>query len=762
MTHSPAVIHQIQEPKNLFFEDLISRSLQKWYWFLVALVISTSLGYLFILYKQPVYQINAKLLIKDQQSGVEEINSFKESQPVSPKKNIENEIEVLHSSFLMKRVVEKLNLPIHYYEVNSLVNREVYEGIPFTIKVIKATPLIYDKAIEISLTATNTVRIDSLEYPIQQEIQTNIGTLLISANQSNSTKNRPLKVRFVPIEQQVLELLQKLKIEHIGKNSSVIQLTIEDVIPSRGEAILTQLLKEYKQAALLNRNELMASSLNFIDLRVQGLSADVARLEQQVESYKTTHNITDLSNQADYTLKTMQDNDAQINQVAIQLANLDDLEKYIKNQTGKQGIAPAIFGLQDKVLLGLIERLGQLERERADLEKLTSDQNFLVQNLVSQIKSTRLNIQENIQTMRVMLSSSKQQLVSRNNLLETKIRNIPQQERTLIDITRQQAIKNELYTYLLKKREETTVALGATLSDNLIIDLPQSTLTPTKPVKPLVFGFFILIGFVCPVLVIAGQKILNKRIHQRRDVEEQTIVPILGELVRYPSTKSLVITHTENSIISEQIRSLRANLQLMQSQTSESLVLLTTSSISGEGKTFLSQNLGASLALANFPTVLVEMDLRNPRLHQALGLSNKKGISDYLKGECELDEILQPIPGYDQFFLVPSGLAGSSAAELLCTPRLGQLLNLLKQRFAFVLIDTPPVGIISDAQLLAPFADITLFVVRHDITPKNCIKIINCLNEEKRFPKPLIVLNAVPEDALYHLNYSYKYTHYSS
>ena len=758
MTHSPVVIHQVQETENFFFEDLVTRCLHFWYWFLATLTISMGLGYLYIVHKQPVYQIHAKLLIKDQQKGVEEINAIKQIQPISPKKIIEDEIEILHSSVLMKRVVEKLNLAVHYYKPNGLLSWEVFEETPFSVKVIKATPLLYAKPIEISFTAPNIIHIDGVMYPVGTVIKTVFGTLQISSDHLSAIKNQSFNVHFVPVENEVLQLLDDLKVESVNKNSSVVQLSINDVISARGEMILTQLFKEYSQAAILDKSELAANTLHFIDQRIQNLSADVVRVEKNLEDYKTNHKITDLSNEADYALKTMQDNDAKINEITIQLTTLNDLEKYINSQKGKGSTTPAILGLQDKVLISLIERITRLEQERSELEKLTSDQNFLVQNLTDQIKAGRLNVLDNIRTMRTMFLSSEKQLLTRNALLETQIRGIPQKERKLVDITRQQAVKNELYTYMLKKREETAVSLGASFSNSHIINPPQSTINPVKPVKSLVFGFFMLMGLVCPIIVIAGQKILNKRIYQRKDVEEQTSVPILGEIIRYPSSKPLVFTSTDHTIISEQIRGLRATFQLMQSQASKSLVLLTTSSISGEGKTFLSRNVGVSLALANFPTVLVEMDLRNPRLHKDFGIPNKVGISNYIKGECELDEIIHSVPGYDHLYLVPSGLATSSPAELLCSPRLAQLMNLLKQRFAFVIIDTPPIGIISDAQLLAPFADVTLFVVRHDITPKNCLKIIDDLNKEKRFPQPMIILNAVPEAASYRLGYSYKYT----
>lgn len=756
MTRPPVVIHQYQATENFFLQDLLRRSFQKWPWFLLSLVISLGLCYAYFIYKQPIYRISAKMLIKDQQKGLEDISIQKEGQALLPKKIIENEIEVLYSSILMKRVVEKLNLTVRYYAPSQFGNWEIFETAPFDIKLIKATPLLYSKDIEVSFPTPNTIRIDNAEYPIRKPILTAFGTFLVSPKKLLLTKNQPFKLRFVSVKQRVEQLSRDLKIEVVDKKSTVVQFTIEDVLPTRGEVILTQLLKEYTQASVVQKNELAATSLDFIDQRIQGLSDEVIRVENQVQSYKTSQKITDLSNQADYILRTAQDNDSQVNQVTIQLAILDDLEKYVKTQSGKRSITPATLGLEDKVLVGLIERLGQLEQERNELEKLTSNQNFLVKNLTNQINESRTSIQENIQSMRTMLNSSKQQLQNRNSMLESQIRTIPQQERALVDMTRQQTVKNELFTYMLKKREEMALSLGAALADTMIIDPPQSTSDPIKPVKPMVLGFFILVGLACPLGVITGKKVFNML------ADRQTGFPISGEIIRDPLTQPLVVSSTPHSFISEQIRGLRANLQLMQSKASQSIVLLITSTINGEENTFLSQNLGASLAMANFSTVLVEMDLHNPRLHKDLGISNKLGVSDYLKGECEIEAIIHPIPGNDQLFLVPSGIVDSSPAELIHSPRVGKLLNALKKQFEFVLVDTIPSSVISDAQLLAPFADTTLFVVSHDITPNNCVQIINYINKENRFPKPLIVLNDVPEETPYRLNHNPQHTRYYS
>jgi capsular exopolysaccharide synthesis family protein len=358
-----------------------------------------------------------------------------------------------------------------------------------------------------------------------------------------------------------------------------------------------------------------------------------------------------------------------------------------------------------------------------------------------------------------MLTTAKQQYVSTNNKMEGVMRSIPRKERVLMDITRQQSIKNNLYTYLLKKREETAVSFASTISDSRMVDEARTAKDPVKPKKQMIFLLFALGGLLIPVSVIAGRDMLNNRIMRRTEVEEQTNVPILGEVVKKRQAESLVVGNLSQSIIAEQIRTLRTNLQFLRESKEGSQVLLFTSSISGEGKSFVSLNLGASLALIGKRTVILEMDLRKPRLRSSLNdMTNGMGLSNYLTGEVELNDVIKPVPDRDNYFIITSGPIPPNPTELLSGPRLEKLITELRDQFDYVIIDAPPVGLVTDAQIIAPFSDATMFMVRHDVTPKNSMKMVEALYQEKRFNKLNIILNGVGdgEDQYYSYGYSNK------
>ncbi|MFD2934215.1 GumC family protein [Spirosoma flavum] len=737
----------------------LSKYAKRWPWFLLSVGLMLVGAYVFLLQQQPIYKIQASLLIQDETKVNGQDNLLKEFEVTTPRKVIENEVEILRSFPLMDRVVEKLHLDAQYYLTSMFGKHEIYDTSPIELLVEQAKPELYKKPLELFLASNKVVKINGVAYPLNQSIQTPYGRLrIVTRDQVNDTI-RSLSVQVAKRSSVVDDYIKRLKAAPVTKATSVIQLSLEDAVPQKGEAILDQLIEEYNRMAILNKNKVATNALKFIEGRLYIISGELTNVEQSLESYKATQGITDLSTQGESFLKTAQENDALLNQVNVQLAAINDLQAYVNNQSNKQGSAPATVGLNDPTLITLINKMVQLQAQRDQLERTTSEDSPLLQTLDSQIKVTKSNMAENISLMKTMLLSSQQQYLNKNKILEGEIRTLPQKERSLMDITRQQSIKNNLYTYLLQKREETAVALASVANDSRTINPAQSSEKPVKPIKSMVYMLFIFLGILLPIAGIAGHDALNDRIIRRTDVEEATQIPIIGELVKKQQSGSVVITPNTQSVIAEQIRTLRADLQLIRNDSEESQVLLFTSSISGEGKSFISLNLGMSLALVDKKTVILEMDLRMPKIHKVFDIDNNRGICDYLRNEATLDDILAPVPGCPNYYIIPSGTQTGNPSELLSSPRLKQLIHELRESFDYILIDTPPVGLVSDARLISPLADATFFIVRHDLTPKNHLKMLEKLYHEKRFQRLNIILNAIDNDASYHYSSSYKYSY---
>lgn len=749
--------YQVIDASKSTLRTYLAPYLRSWPWYLLSLGLALGAAYAYLLYKQPVYRIQASLMLQDEKKGNVQSNPLKEMEVFNPKKMVENELEVLRSSTLMGRVVDNLHLNARYYQPVKFGKRELYADSPVVLLVESPKPALYKKPLELTFADTLTARINGVAYPLNKSIQTPYGQLRLLTRRPITDSTGMLYVQVMPRSAAVGLYLGNLKAEPTSKTSTVIRLTLEDAVPEKGEAVLNNLIREYNQAAVVDKNKMASSTLQFIEDRLSLVSGELAAVERNVENYKATKGITDLSTQAQAFLQTTQQNDAQLNQVNIKLAALNDLQGFINSQSDKRGSTPAVVGLDDPVLLGQIDKLAQLELKRDDMSQTTGEDNPLAQALAKQINETRSNIGKNVQTMKSMLTSSQRQYEAKNEKLENIIRTIPNQERSLMDITRQQTVKNELYTYLLQKREELAVSFAATMADTRTIDAAESSLGPVKPVGIVIYAFFALLSFLMPTAVVAGKQLLNTRVTRRMDVEDVTQVPILGEVMNKRRNEVMVVAPNSQTMIAEQIRTIRTNLQSGKGEVPTSQVVLFTSSISGEGKSFVSKNLGASMALLKQPTVILEMDLRMPGLHQTFGIDNSIGISNYLNGEATLDEILKPIPGYPNYTMIPSGPLPPDPSELLSGPYLKQLMAELRERFQFIIVDAPPIGIVTDAQIIAPFADTTLFVVRHGVTPKQSLKILDTLYQEQRFHNLSIILNAVGGNSeAYRFNSRYK------
>ncbi|AQG81400.1 GumC family protein [Spirosoma montaniterrae] len=756
--YAPYQLYEAENTPNL--RAILMRYARHWKWFVASLILAGAGAYAYLLYQTPIYKVQTSLLIKDDKKGLSEENILKEMDIFAPKKVVENEMEILKSHALMDKVVGGLGLDVQYFQPTNLGKREIYDVAPIRLVVEKPTPALYENELEITATSPNTVRINDKIYPVNQSVQTPYGRVRVFAHHRLKTGSDPIIVQVLPRQDAVEGYLKQLTVEPTSKASTVLQLTLEDAVPRKGEAVLNKLISEYNQAAVVDKNIVASNTLSFIEERLRLIAGELSTVEKGVESFKSAEGITDLSSQAQVFLETVKDNDSQLNKTTIQLGVIEDVERYLSSRSNERGMAPATLSVSDPVLVGLVGKLNELELQRDQLSRTTTLNNPMLQSLDSQIKATKASLTDNVQNMKQALTSTRQQLRLTNRQLENQIRTIPRKERALVNITRQQAIKNNLYTYLLEKREETALSYASTVADSRTIDPPRSGSEPVKPVKATIFLLFGLLGLMLPVGAIAARDALNDRVSRRSDIESASQVPILGEIMASRNVDPLVMVSGKRSVIAEQIRTLRTNLQFLRSNPTDSQVVMFTSSISGEGKSFLSLNLGASLALVDRPTVILEMDLRKPKLHSVLGLLNTVGISNYLIQEATVDDILQEIPGFPNYHIITSGPIPPNPAELLSSPQLEELFRELRQRFAYIIVDTPPIGLVTDAQLIAPHVDATMFMVRHDHTPKAYIRMIDNLYKEHRFQRLNLILNGVGGGESYQYGYSYGYGGY--
>ncbi|MEZ0610029.1 GumC family protein [Fibrella sp. WM1] len=742
-----------------YIKFLATKYLRNWYWFVLALVLSVIGMFTYLTTVKHTFSAQASILIKDEDDsgGSAKQDLMQELDMFGPKKQVENEIEVLKSFKLAKKVVEDLGLDIVYSYKDRWRVRDIYRDAPIVVNVLKPINSAYDIPYPVTVVADKAI-IDGVSCPFGKPTTSPLGLVIVTRRDSASTRHDQITVTMEHPVDVIKSFVKRLRVSQPNKSASVLFLTMEDHAPDRAEKYLDRLIYFYELMSLQDKNRVAANTLRFVEDRLGIISRELTAVESDIQRYKTNSGIVDLSSESALFLDKVKENDAQLGQVNIQLGTLKEVENYIASKPGTRVVAPATVGLDSPTLTALIGNLFELEGQRSTLIRTVPEKSIPIETIDEQIRSTKRNIADNVQTLRRILLATQSSLQTNNKRIESTIRTIPLKERQLLDISRQASIKGNLYTYLLQKREETAMSFASTVSDLRVIDDAQAEPQPVKPVKRNYYLVAMLIGLLLPVLVLWLIDYFNNKISRKAQVEAATDTPIIGEVSQSDTAQSpLLVTAKSRSLLAEQIRALRTNIQFFNADGGDKQTILVTSNISGEGKSFISLNLGASLAIADKKVVMLELDMRRPKLHRYINEATPKGVSSYLAGQATLDEIIKPVEGYPNLFFIPCGIIPPNPAELIGGEKMRYLFENLREHFDTVIVDSPPVGLVTDANILARHATMTLYIVRHLYTAKGYLKNIDTLYKEKRFPNMCLIINGIRAEKDYEYNYGYGY-----
>lgn len=749
---------QQNEDKEFNFSETIGNYVKHWPWIVVCLAISMTISYFYAKYQVPVYKIQASILIKD--------NSVSSDKDLLAQLNlnpstvvIDNEIQILKSEAISQRAVEALNLQYSYFVKGNFINRILYKNMPLEVKLITPSPKAYSSDWSIKYVDANTALFNGKKVKLGQAVQTQAGLILISSKPDISMRDI-YYVSFGKPELIAAGYAGRITIAPVSKSSTVLNITTENEVPERGKDFLNQLVSEYNQAGLEYKNRNIANSLTFIDGRLKDLVLELGQTEKQVVNYRSRNNITDLSAQSQVYLGTVASNDAQLAKIDLQLSTLENVVAYVGASDNENVRLPSLMGMEDPTISILTQRLGDAQLKKQSLLRTIPATNPIIGSIDDQINSIKSTLNQTLKNVRSGLIANKQQLTTLSKRYEANIKDVPNKERGLLDVMREQNIKNNLFNFLLQKREEASLSLASAISDSRTISSAKATNFPIKPIKSSIYLAFFIVGIVLPVTVIFASEALNTKIRKKSDIEKLSDIPILAQISKSDEEDSLVTVFKPRSMVAEQIRGLRTNLQFILLED-KAKVILFTSTISGEGKSYLSLNLGASIASTNKKVVILELDLRRPKLLSTLKLERKTGLSEYLIGKAGYDQIIREIPHQPGFHLIESGAIPPNPAELLVNGKLKELVEKLKQDYDYILLDTPPVGLVTDAQILSRLADATLFVVRYNYTSKSSVRLINELKRKRVFSKLNIIFNSVDKSGLgYGYGYGYNYGYY--
>ena len=759
------------EDEKIDIQQLLFKYIIHWPWFVGAVLVCLIGAWIYLRMATPVYNISATVLIKDDKKGgntgsmvgLEELGL---SGLISSSQNIDNELEVLRSKTLVKEVINLLNLYVSYTDEDGFPSKNMYKTSPVLVSLTpqeaeKLTdPLVVEMALYGEGGLEVNVTVGDKEYQKHFEklpavFPMDEGTLAFfqspdSLSLKKDTMEASSNIRHITAKikspmKVARAYCENLKIEPTSKTTSVAVISLKNSSLQRGQDFINQLLEMYNRNTNNDKNEIAQKTAEFIDERINIISKELGSTEANLENFKRNAGITDLTSEAQIALTGNAEYEKKRVENRTQISLIEDLRKYIRGN--EYEVLPGNIGLQDPGLVATIERYNEMLVERKRLLRTSTENNPTIINLDTSIRAMKSNVQATLDGSLKGLLITKADLEREASRFSRRISDAPGQEREYVSIARQQEIKAGLYLMLLQKREENAIALAATANNAKIIDEAIADDIPVSPKRRMIYLIALVLGIGIPVGIIYLIGLTKFKLEGRADVEKLTTIPIVGDIPltdeKNEKDGSIAVFENQNNLMSETFRNIRTNLQFM--LQNDKKVILVTSTVSGEGKSFISANLAISLSLLGKKVVIVGLDIRKPGLNKVFRLSTKeKGITLYLANpETDLMSLVQPSDINQNLYILPGGTVPPNPTELLARDGLDKAIEILKKSFDYVILDTAPVGMVTDTLLIGRVADLSLYVCRADYTHKVEYTLINELAEEKKLPNLCTVINGV-------------------
>lgn len=730
---------------SLSLRDLFYKYVRFLPWFVLSVAMALFGAYAYLRYTTPIYSTAATLVIKTEKPGsgkdkYDEIFSSGKSQ------DIQSEIEVLKSKQLMARVVLKRNLQFSYYVHGKIKKVNIYKSAPFYLETIRMKDSLFGFVLKIKFITPTTFKLakDNRVLSLNKEFETAFGKFLLKGPPM-TLKSKEYSIEYSSLETASAVFAGAIQVVPKSVGTGILSIGMQSSNPNLAADVINQLMGEYAGYTRELKNRNADTSLVFIEKRLDDFGRELDSVQNLLLQYSQREGVYDISKQSSKYFEDISTADKAVNEQQLQLNTADFIESYLRDKKNVYSpvLVPSSLGLSDATLNGLINEYNGLQIGRQKLlEGNVPPGNPLVTEMNEQIDKLRVSLMENLANIKKSYLKTIGTLRQTGNESEAELQKLPYKEKGWYDIKRQVDNKQLLYNILLNKREETNLAKASTLESSQIVEKAFVPSVPIKPKKRTIQIMAILIGLAIPALFVFAGEVLNDKVSTRFDVEKITSAPILGEVGHSYSEKTLVVNKTTRSMVAEQFRIIRSNLQYIIGKSEKSTILV-TSSFSGEGKSFVSTNVGAVMALAGKKTIILEFDIRKPKVLSGLGMQKGPGITNFLIGKSTLPELIRPVPDHDNMFVLGCGPVPPNPSELLLDARVDEMFKWLQSNFDVVIIDTAPVGMVSDAQTLSKYAQCTLYLVRQGHTFKKQVTLIDEFYRDHKLPSVSIIINDV-------------------
>ena len=766
----PSQEHVMQEDE-IDIRPILYRWLRNWYWIILSTLFFAGLGWTYLRYATEIYNVEGSLLIRsDDRSGMTQEDILFAEIGFGTKNNLENELQILKSFPVLSEVIDTLDLNVSYFDKGRIKSTDIYTDSPIKATILSEENTYSKKTESTSLTLLplNSERFQLLEGEedtvfANYNTPFSIGDTTLIINWKEHFE-APIEIVFHDRTEQIKDYLEKLKI-NIVDDSDVLKVSMEDAVPQRAVDFIQQLIRVYNKSIVQEKKQVAENTLDFIEERLQFITKELYDVEKQAESYRKRNEVPiELSSSANYYLEEISNSDKIIGELKFQQSFVGNLKSYLVNQENAYSFLSSLPEIGESTgFSNSVQQYNDLLANREKLLLAANPANPQVVLIEEQIASLRNSVLVSLGQIEQDLQSRISQLQNKVDPILKRMNEIPRNQRELLQIMRQQQIKESLFLFLLQKREETGLTLASQIADTRIIN-PPTNLGMVSPNKAAVLAGSGFLGIFFALGLLTLLELFRNTIDSEEEIKQVTNAPILGHIGKSSQKEQIVVRRGQRSTLAEMFRLLRTNLQFMYPiKKDKGLKVLVTSSSSGEGKTFISINLGASMALSGEDTLLVGFDLRKPKLSKYLGEETSlKGVSNYLAGMTDdpLDLVVN-VPGFDHLYYIASGPIPPDPADMIARDRTALLFEKISKRFKYIVIDCPPVGLVTDAFLLGKYADVSLYISRQGITHKGQLKIIDDIYRNKKLPRPSIVLNGVSKGKRYGYGYGYGYGEYT-
>ena len=774
-----------EHKRSINFQNIYKILVLNWQWFLLSLLICLGGAMLYLRYKTPTYEVSAKMLVKDEQKNrpggnmSQMLSNMQDFGIMTNSAGVENEVEILKSHLLAREAIVKLKLYASYKLEGLVKNTEIYKHQPVNVDLSQEALNQMDADL---LESINTLKVtvtkeadgyviegtvlrkgkesDSFHKTVKTlpvSLKTSLGTVTVSSNLANADpatlkkfeSGRSLYVILEPPMYVAKKYVSGMNVKPKSRKTSIAKITVNSSNKLRAIDFIKALVESYNEQANEDKNEVALKTEEFINGRLEKIDAELGSTEGELESYKKRNHVTQFQLDASQTLKEESAYAAKLMEANTQLQLISYLREFVDNPANKYEIIPSNVGLTDPASTTLIANFNQAVLDRNRLLKSASEQSPQVLTLTQTLDEIRPTIRTALIQAQRSTEILRQGIEEKYNIYQNRIANSPERERVLTQIGRQQEVKSGLYLLLLQKREENSISLAATADKGKLIDEPQVE-GKVSPKKKMILALALLLALGIPSLVLYLIHLMRFRIEGHEDVESLTRLPIVADVpMASDSVKTsagIVVQANKNNQIDEIFRSMRTNIQFMMRERDQ--VILFTSSTSGEGKTFLAANLAMSFALLGKKVVLCGLDIRKPALGRLFGLKDRSGGISLLLAknevtESDLSTALRSSEVDANLDLMLAGPTPPNPAELLARENMHQVIELLKQKYDYIILDTAPVGLVTDTLQLARYADVSCYVCRADYTPKANIGMLNTLVEEEKLKNVCVILNGI-------------------